>query len=422
MLPLLLLMLSVAASAQNDLNYYIQRWKYRPLEVAPKRVELYNLGAKLFSDKILSGNDNISCQGCHSKDAFSGDTLPLGLGEGASGAGKNRQQKNGLVLARHSMPLYNTGHAKFDELFWDGRVAKGFYGGWITPEPKLNGENPELADVAKTFDSALSVQSIFPLTSPEEMLGKTSKLTRIEAWDLILKKALTAHLDLFKKAYPGVEKFNIAHLGNALAEFMRQDFQAINTPWDLYLKGRKEMLTERMKRGAVLFHSRANCIFCHNGQQFTNFSYENIGVPQLNADDKGRYLLTKNPRDLYAFRVSPLRNVGVTAPYMHTGVFKTLQEVVDHYADPVSSLRNFTWNPRHESYRDSLNLDTDSVRLDNKEKTMSPMLARKLTLNQDEKNDLICFLAVALTDMSLQKELIRTGVVNEISDCSPRSL
>lgn len=417
MLPVLLLGLSLTVSAQNDLSYYIARWKYKPLEVPAKKTALYTLGSKLFSDKSLSGNNNISCQGCHSKEAFSGDGLPLGVGEGATGLGKNRQQKDGLILARHSMSLYNTGIKNFDELFWDGRVSRDMFGGWQTPERKLNGNEPELKEVAQTFDSALAVQTIFPLTSPEEMLGKNSKLTRLEAWDNVLKKALASHFALFKEAYPGVQTFNIAHVGNALGEFIRHEFLAINTPWDLYLKGRKEMLSERMKRGAVLFHSRANCIFCHNGNQFTNFSYENIGVPQIYADDQGRYAVTRNPRDLYSFKVPPLRNVGVTAPYMHSGVFKDLKEVVEHYSEPVQSLRNFSWNPKHQSYHDPLILDTDAVRNDNREKNMSAMLARKLTLNQEEKNDLICFLAVALTDVSLQSEVLKNGSIDGISDC-----
>src|SRR5690606_12064286 len=109
----------------------------------------------------------------------------------------------------------------------------------------------------------------------------------------------------------------------------------------------------------------------------------------------------------------------VTAPYMHSGVFNTLQEVVNHYNDPVTSLRNFSWNSRHPHYRDSLPLDTDTVRNDNRERSLSNMLARNLELTSEEKDDLICFLAVGLTDISLHRVLRNKGVVNEISDCSP---
>lgn len=403
--------------AQTDLDHYVQRFRYKALEVPAKRKALYDLGFKLFYDKNLSGKNNISCQSCHSLGGFSADSLPLGIGEGADGVGNKRMQKDGLVLARHTQAIYNAGLPGYNRLFWDGRVTGTRSGYWMTPEPKLNGANPEMKEVAKTFESALAVQAIFPLTSPEEMLGKDSKLTRIEAWDSVMKKIFegpfkATYKKMFTEAFPGVTEFNIAHVGNAMAELIRHHFEGSNTLWDLYLRGKKEVLTERMKRGAVLFHTKANCVFCHNGNLFTNFSLENIGVPQIGGDDQGA--------GSYRFRVAPLRNVGVTAPYMHSGVYKTLFEVVDHYDDPVGTLRSFKWNARVTNYNDPLNLDTDSVRNDNRERTLSGMLARNLGLDPEEKKDLVCFLAVALTDISLQKDLLKNGVVNEISDCSPQ--
>ncbi len=416
---LLLALLAVTAPsfAQTDLDQYIARFRYKALELPAKRKALYDLGFKIFYDKNLSGHNNISCQSCHSLTGFSGDALPLGIGEGADGVGEKRVQNDGLVLARHTQAIYNAGMPGYNRLFWDGRVSKDWDGNWKTPEPKLNGANPEMSVVAKTFESALAVQSIFPFTSPEEMLGKESKLSRIEAWDFVMKRIFegpfkATYKKLFAEAFPGVTDYNIAHVGNAMAELIRHHFAGSNTLWDQYLKGNKEVLSERMKRGAVLFHTKANCVFCHNGNLLTNFSLENIGIPQIGADDPGA--------GNYQFRVPPLRNVGVTAPYMHTGVYKTLFEVVDHYDDPVGTLRNFKWDARHPSYNGPLNLDTDSVRNDNRERTLSRMLARNLGLDPEEKKDLVCFLAVALTDSSLQKDLISKGVVNEISDCSPR--
>lgn len=401
--------------AQEDLDYYIRRFRYQALEMPAKREALYRLGEKLFYDKRLSGKNNVSCQTCHSLEGFSGDGLPLSIGEGGEGIGAKRMQRSGLVLLRHTPAIYNMGHPTFRRFFWDARVAKSVDNFWITPEPKLNGANPELKEVAATFENTLAVQTIFPLTSPEEMLGKESKLSKVEAWDFVMKKinGIPEYQKLFKSAFPGVTSYNIGHVGNALAELIRHHFAAVNTPWDQYLRGKKDALSPRMKRGAVLFHSRANCIFCHNGNHFTNQSLENIGVPQIVAEDRGL-------RD-YRFKVPPLRNVGVTAPYMHSGVFKSLREVVDHYSQPVQSLRNFQWNSRHPNYTSSLPLDKDPVRNTNRENTLSRMLARELTLNDEEKDDLVCFLSVALTDVSLHNVLSKKGVVNEIDDCSPRS-
>jgi cytochrome c peroxidase len=337
-------MISLSSYAQNSthIDEYIERFQYRSLEVPAKRRPLFELGARLFKDQGLSGKNNISCESCHSHEGFSGDGLPLGIGEGGQGIGARRLQKDGLVLARHSQNIYNLGLPGFRRFFWDGRVQVVRFGHLRTPEPKFNGEAPELADVVKTFESPLAVMSVFPLTSPEEMLGKESTLTRLEAWDFVLKKifsgpAAAEYWRLFRGAYPGVATYNIAHVGNAFAEFMRHDFAAVNTPWDHYLRGRKAALTPRMKRGAVVFHEKANCTFCHNGNHFTNQGFENIGVPGLGADDRG----LAN----YRFKVPALRNAGVTAPYMHSGVFRTLREVVNHYNDPVANLRNFRWPP-----------------------------------------------------------------------------
>lgn len=420
MILILIFLISPFTSfANSDLDHYIRHFNYKALEMPPKNKSLYLLGIKLFYDKGLSGKNNISCQSCHSLTGYSGDSLPLGLGEGAEGLGEKRIQKTGMVLRRHTPSIYNAGLPGLSEFFWDGRVSLTRKNTWQTPEPKFNGPNPELASVVKTFTSPLAMQSIFPLTSPEEMLGKESKLTRLEAWDQVMNQIFKGRFaptyeSMFKAAYPGVKAFNIAHVGNALAELIRHHFSATNTLWDLYLRGRKDVLSERMKRGAVLFNTKAKCIFCHNGNQFSNEFFENIGAPQIGADDKGR--------SLYQFKVPQLRNVGVSAPYMHSGAFKTLREVVSHYDNPIAGLRNFKWNNRHPNYTAPLNLDRDPVNNDNRENSLSPRLALMLDLSHEEMDDLVCFLAVALTDVSLQRDLIKKGIVNEISDCAPRSL
>jgi cytochrome c peroxidase len=408
MLLVLSIFFSLTAFSSQDLDSYIERFRMKSLEMPPKNEALFQLGYKLFHDKNLSGKGNISCQSCHSLEGFSGDALPLGLGEGATGLGNQRTQRDGLVLNRHTQNIYNVGHPTLRNHFWDGRVSYT-RDGWISPEEKFNGPNPELKDVARTFQSVSALMSIFPFTSPEEMLGKESKLTRLEAWDFVLSRIFegpsrTEYKKLFKNAFGEKDSYNIAHVGNALAELMRHQYKATETPWDNYLRGNKKALSPKMKRGAVLFFSKAGCITCHNGEHLTNFTYHNIGVPQIGQDDQGR--------DNYRFRVPPLRNVGVTAPYMHSGVFKSLSEVIDHYDDPIASLRNFKWNPYLANYNGPIRLDTDLVTNDNRERLLSRGLPRKLGLSLTEKDDLNCFLTVALTDKSLQ------GVLNEIPDCS----
>lgn len=406
-----LLSIFTYAQAQSSLDLYIKQFEMVPMHDAPiKKKALFELGKKLFNDNLLSGNENISCATCHSATGFSADSLPLGIGEA------------GNTLNRGTPALFNLGFPDISFMFWDGRVREDFRGGWITPEPKLN-------EIASGFDSLLAVQAIFPLSNPEEMLGLHSKLSNKEAWESVLTKIFEGHSkisyqSLFEKAFPGVQKFNIAHVGNALAEFKRHEFLANQTPWDLYLKGKKEFLSERMKRGAQLFITKANCIFCHTGPHLSSFGFQNIGVPQIgagfkNGDDKGRFENTGSKFDLYAFRIAPLRNVALTAPYMHSGAFKTLWEVIEHYNFPMKSIQNFIWDSKHPSYQQDILLNTDPEVLTLKAKMLTRGLKPQMGLTQEEKTDLYCFLAVGLTDMKVQKELLSRKFIDQIEDCAP---
>lgn len=433
MLFILLLISSLASFAQaprRDLDTYIRMFSMSPLpELAPRREPLYQLGLKLFYDKKLSGKNNTSCGSCHALGTFSGDGLPLGVGEGAEGIAEKRHQAMGALLARHTPSLYNLGFPGVTALFWDGRVGLDFYrGGWATPEPGLNGPNPRFIDIAKTLTSPLAVQALFPISNPDEMLGRGSPLSNIEAWDSTMDRLLNGDMKatynkLFSEAFPGVTRFNIGHVGNAIAELERVHFVANNTLWDIYLRGNKQILSERMKRGAIVYFTRGACINCHAGPHLTTFGYQNIGAPQIgpgarNGDDKGRAEFTGSPEHLYKFRVPPLRNIALTAPYMHSGAFSNMWQVIDHYDNPAASLMNFRWDPRHPRYRDNLFLEVNNnrARIDN----LANNMPRALNLTPEEKTDLYCFLMVGLTDLRNQMELIQKGVLDEISDCSPR--
>ncbi len=428
---LFLFPLAFAQDTDRDLSSYVQMMNLKGLPSAPtKRKALYQLGLRLFYDKQLSGKDNISCGSCHSLGGYSADTLPLAVGEGAEGLAEKRVQHMGALIPRHTPGLYNLGLPGVNSFFWDGRVMRHQQGGWLTPEPGLNGPNPALKDIASTLDSLLAVQALFPLTNPEEMLGQGSTLSKVEAWEFIMNKIFTGRLGasyqrFFREAYPGVEKFNIGHLANALAELERHHFIANDTPWDRYLRGQKQFLSQRMKRGAVIFLGpKGTCTNCHTGEHFSSFGFQNIGVPQigpgvLNGDDRGLMEFTGAETHKYRFRVSPLRNVALTAPYMHSGAFNTMWEVIEHYVHPMRSLHHFKWDPRHPRYRENLNLDTRSSTIQARTQTLAQNLPRRLDLSAEDKEDLYCFLMVGLTDLKLQADLKTKGVLNEIDDCSP---
>ena len=414
---------SFAQDSDRDLTQYIQMMNLKGLPApTPKNEALYQLGLRLFYSNQLSGKNNISCHACHSLGGYSTDTLPLAVGEGAEGLAEKRIQSVGVLIPRHTPALYNLGLDGIGSLFWDGRIMNHPQGGWMTPEEGLNGPNPKLKEIAETLDGILAAQALFPMASPEEMLGQGSTLTRVEAWQGVMDRLFNGPLGasykrFFKEAYPSVQEFNIGHAANAIAELERHHFLANNTPWDNYVRGEKKFMTERMKKGAVLFFSKASCTNCHAGEHLSNFGFFSVGVPQIgpgvkDGDDKGRLD--------YRFRVAPLRNIALTAPYMHTGAFSTMWEVIDHYDHPMRSLHHFNWDPKHPSYREDLKLDEREETKMARTKALSPNLARMLDLTPDEKKDLYCFLMVALTDLKNQADLLTKGVLDEIDDCSPR--
>jgi len=267
----------------SKLAAYIAEFEMTPMQApAPRREALYQLGQRLFSDPQLSGKNNISCLDCHTPRYGSGDALPLGIGEGARGHGVNRRQLAGDVLLRNSPPLFNLGVEGVNHLFWDGRVSQDEAGHWLTPEPGLNGATPTLATIAHTLDSLLAVQALFPIADPVEMLGRGSLLSREEAWKNVLTRLLTGsaaelYARLFQAAF-GPGPYNIGHVGNALAEFQRHAFASLDTPWDRYLKGELSILSDEMKRGALVFMEKGQCANCHNGMHLSAFDFDAVGT------------------------------------------------------------------------------------------------------------------------------------------------
>lgn len=419
------LCLSAFANSDATLRNYIREFEVAPLsKPAPRREALYRLGARLFSDRQLSGKGNISCLDCHTPRWGTGDALPLGVGEGASGHGMRRRQNGAPLLQRNSPPLYNLGLASASHLFWDGRLSKDEHGFWVTPEPGLNGENPRLEAIARTVDSLLAMQALFPIASPEEMLGRDSLLSREAAWSNVLERLLSGpvaetYRALFSEAF-GETELNIGHVANALGEFQRHAFWSADTPWDRYLKGDAAALTDEMKAGALVFFGKGQCASCHNGEQLSAFDFDGVGTPHLGpvgSDDLGRMDVTGLEEDRYKFRVSPLRNIAVTGPYMHNGVFKTLWQVIEFYDAPERSLMEFVWRDIVTGYDSdtALTVDRDPLRQLARLASMAEDLPREIGFTAQEEEELWCFLTVGLTDMSLQ--VLIKGVEHENPRC-----
>jgi cytochrome c peroxidase len=239
------------------------------------------LGRKLFFDPLLSSDRSISCASCHKPERAFADDLPFSKGVG------------GTLGARNTPTVMNsTARVTF---FWDGRAA------------------------------SLEQQAIFPIENPVEMnllIGRA--LERINS-DATYARAFAEHF-----GGPATAK----SLGAALAAY-EKTLETADSPYDRYQLGDDAALSESAKRGRLLFIGKANCASCHSGEDFTSDRFENIGLFNgRDLTDRGRAAITGQSRDAGMFKVPSLRNVAVTAPYMHNGMFATLRAVLDYYNDP----------------------------------------------------------------------------------------
>ncbi len=250
-----------------------------PIKPIPNEVKVdakkVQLGKKLFFDPILSKDGTISCATCHDLQNGGDDGLKFSFGIGGQEGNIN------------SPTVYN---AVFNfRQFWDGRAKD------------------------------LKEQAIGPIENPVEM-GHTM----VDAVK-ILNQSKT-YRENFNDVYPnGITKDNIA---DAIAEFEKMLITP-DSPFDRYLKGDKEAISKKVKEGYLLFESKG-CILCHHGVNVGGNFYNKFGIYK-DADSRhlGRYNITKREEDKYVFKVPSLRNIALTAPYMHDGRISTLKEAVE---------------------------------------------------------------------------------------------
>ena len=243
----------------------------------PERIAL---GKKLYFEKRLSINDTQSCATCHRlENGFAGvDNLPTSPGA------------RGEQGTRNSPTVLNSGWQ--DSQFWDGRAE-------------------DLVEQAKG-----------PILNPIEM-GMPDEQT-VEKKIRGIVEYRKEFACVFPDAKPVISYQNIAE---AIAAFER----TLITPsrFDDFMKGDADALTKEEQRGLATF-LKVDCRSCHDGILIGGETYEPLGKehPYENQDDQGMYMLTKDESDRMFFKVAPLRNVALTAPYFHDGKIKTLEEAV----------------------------------------------------------------------------------------------
>ena len=301
----------------------------------PLTIEGVKLGRYLFYDNRLSANNNISCSSCHQQaNAFS-DVNTLSPGT------------DGLLGHRHAMATFNMAWND-NGLFWDGR-----------------------ADI-------LRHQVLMPIEDPLEMNESLeSVIAKLES--------ISFYPSQFAKAF-GTNEINADRISLALEQFL---FSIVSnrSKYDLWLQGEAELTAEE-ERGRFLFfteynpgfpsESGADCQHCHSGPNFSNNQYMNNGLDSGEFFvDFGRELVTGIASDRANFKVTSLRNIELTPPYMHDGRFQSLEEAVNHY-----------------------NLVTMSSTL---EPEFEQQLPNGLQLSSDDKAALVSFLKT-LTDIPLTQD------------------
>jgi cytochrome c peroxidase len=385
---------------------------HAPKTPAPEDPRLVELGRLLFFDKELSGNRDISCATCHTPVAGTGDNLPVSIGTGGVGSAELRMVKGTASLIPRNAPgVFNLGVDGMHAMFWDSRVSRDPRTGELaTPESGLNGAAPALSGVAAPLDSALAAQAMFPVTSREEMRGQpgdneiADAVDNEQVWERLMERLgkFTGYRDRFEAAF-GVSDFDtlsFGHAARAIAAFEREAWTALDSPFDRYLRGDDDALTEEEKRGALLFATTASCTSCHNGPLLTDLGHHAIAAPQVgpgkNApnDDLGRELETGDAADAYKFRTPPLRNVALTGPWTHSGAYTTLEAVIRHHLDPVGALLSYDETQLRADFRSTV--DSDAGRNADRAAALDPALPPP-SLTDDEVEELVAFLN-ALTD------------------------
>lgn len=254
------------------------------------------LGQRLFFDPILSLDSTIACASCHKPEFAYADNRAFSLGVGDSLGIRNAPS----VMNMLSRPYF----------FYDGRSA------------------------------TLEEQVIVPIENPNEMnLPYEQAVSRIQLNSI--------YDSLFKQIYNTVpDSFTIAH---SLAEFQRSLESNGSAPHDQWMHAVNDtaMSASQIRGREIFLSNEFKCFDCHFGPDFTGDEFRNVGTfDGKTLNDKGRYEVTKDSADLGRFKVPGLRNVALTAPYMHNGMFETLEDVIDFYSNP------------YDFVEDPINLDT----------------------------------------------------------------
>jgi cytochrome c peroxidase len=255
----------------------------RPPPKAPESQALADLGRSLFYDPRVSASGKTACASCHYSYLGWGTTDP-----------KSRND-SGKLTSRRSQPLVGIGHAT-GRIGWDGRSA--------TLEAQVK------SSIATGSMSMSQTETPVKVGVIEERL-----------------RAIPEYVARFNAALPGVT-VDLEAIAKAIAAYERTIEPGI-APFDRWIEGDEDAISQSAKRGFVLFNGKAECSLCHSGWRFTNDTFHDIGVA---TKDLGRGRDAKDePLMQYAFKTPTLRSIALRPPFMHDGSAVDLYRVVKHY-------------------------------------------------------------------------------------------
>lgn len=399
------------------------------------------LGMRLFFSQSLGGDQDSACVTCHHPVLGGGDDLSLSVGVGAAdpvllGEGREHDSNSphydaGPPVPRNAPTTFNI--ALWDAmLFHDGRVES------ISKTRGTNGSDSGIRTPDSSFDSAdvnaganlTAAQARFPITSAEEMKGfnrpngEDNTGIRDHLAGRLGGYAGTGIADLSDNTY-WLNQFRVAlsqpsatadaiityaNIAFLIAEYERSQI-FVATPWEDYLNGDTNALSDSAKRGALLFYRDTNnggadCASCHSGAFFTDEKFHNIAMIQLGrgkgdgdgSEDFGRFRESQLPQDRYAFRTPTLVNVTETGPWGHAGAYTSLEAVVRHHLNAEEAIQNYDSSQLRQAGIQNL----DKVATNTSTALNTPNFAlHNVDLSDSEVDDLITFLA-ALTDPCTQ--------------------
>ncbi|WP_138478708.1 cytochrome-c peroxidase [Dyadobacter bucti] len=320
----------------------------------PSSPEKVNLGRLLFFDPVLSGNKDVSCATCHQPEFNYAEFLETSIGVNGVGSGSKRRfiETNDLpFVKRNSQSILNTAFngIKNGELyepekapmFWDLR-AKG-----------------------------LEMQALEPIRTLEEMRGNSFHEDKVLDEIIERIRKIPAYSVLFSEAFSGEqEPVNQLNLSRAIASYERT-LIAPNTRFDQYMRGDSNALSTSEKDGLNAFLV-TGCAKCHSGPMFSDYKLHTLGVP----DTDNRKESDAGINNDYAFRTPSLRNLRYTGPYMHSGKFATLEQVLMFYED-VAGGKILNSNVKKEQ------MDSLATHMDVNFKDISRIVEFLNTLNDD---------------------------------------